>query len=90
MDPQLYTTLGTYPSRPRPDGASSGSRSLPMTLVGSSRSSRTAPIQYYRIGPTPCVITSQPASVSRGDPQLPIFTDSHSSAGRSRILASAQ
>ena len=39
-------------------------------------------MQYLRIGPTPCVITNHPASVSIGDPQLPIFTDSHISDGR--------
>ena len=32
-------------------------------------------MQYLRIGPTPWVMTSQPASVSIGEPQLPIFTD---------------
>ena len=34
-------------------------------------------MQYFLIAPTPWVITSQPASVSMGDPQLPIFTASH-------------
>ena len=28
-------------------------------------------MQYFRIGPTPWLITSQPASVSMGEPQLP-------------------
>ncbi len=38
-------------------------------------------MQYFRIGPTPCVMTSQPASVSTGEPQFPIFTISHGWAG---------
>ena len=37
-------------------------------------------MQYLRMGPTPWVMTSQPASVSMGEPQLPILTDSHISA----------
>ena len=36
---------------------------------------------YLRIGPTPCVRTSQPASVSIGDPQLPSWTNSHEYVG---------
>src|SRR3954454_23249589 len=37
---------------------------------------------YVRIGPTPCVRTSQPASVSIGEPQLPSWSTSHSWVGR--------
>ena len=37
---------------------------------------------YSRIGPTPWVSTSQPASVSIGGPQLPSWTISHGSRGR--------
>ena len=79
--PQVYTTLGTYPARSFSVGESKGSRSRPSTRVGSSRSSRTAPIEYFRIAPTPWVSTSQPASVSIGEPQLPIWTYSHCSVG---------
>ncbi len=28
-------------------------------------------MEYFRIGPTPWLMTSQPASVSMGEPQLP-------------------
>jgi len=35
-----------------------------------------APIQYFRKGPTPWLRTSQPASVSMGDPQFPSWTNS--------------
>ena len=59
-------------------------------LASASRSSRAAPMQYLRIGPTPCVMTSQPASVSIGDPQLPTFTDSHISRGRRITWGSLQ
>src|SRR5579863_9589239 len=48
-----------------------------MTRVGSSRSSRNAPMQYFRIGPTPWLSTSHPASVSIGDPQFPSWMSSH-------------
>ena len=48
---------------------------------GSSRSSSIAPMQYLRIGPTPWVKTSQPASVSMGEPQLPICMNSQGLAG---------
>ncbi len=47
-----------------------------MTREGSSRSSRKAPMEYLRIGPTPWLSTSQPASVSIGEPQLPICRNS--------------
>jgi hypothetical protein len=47
-------------------------------------------MQYFLIGPTPWVITSHPASVSIGEPQLPIFTDSHVSHGRRTISGSLQ
>ena len=43
-------------------------------------------MQYLRMGPTPWVITSQPASVSMGEPQLPIFTDSHDFGGAQEHL----
>ena len=39
-------------------------------------------MQYFRIAPTPWVRTIQPASVSMGEPQLPIFTASHMAEGR--------
>ena len=52
-----------------------------MTLLGSSRSSITAPRQYRRIGPTPWVSTSQPLGVSIGEPQLPILKSSHGCSG---------
>ena len=38
-------------------------------------------IAYFRIGPTPWVSTSQPAAVSSGEPQLPIWTYSQGSVG---------
>ena len=47
-------------------------------------------MQYLRIGPTPWVITSQPASVSIGEPQLPIFTVSHARVGRRSSCGSLQ
>ena len=47
-------------------------------------------MQYFRIAPTPCVNTSQPASVSIGEPQLPSLMNSHGCAGASRIFGSAQ
>jgi len=62
-------------------GATSGSRSAPTTRLGSFRSSSSAPIEYSRIGPTPWVRTTQPASVSIGDPQLPICSSSHGRLG---------
>ena len=46
-----------------------------MTRPGSSLSRRMAPSAYVRSGPTPWVITSQPASVSSGDPLLPIWIE---------------
>src|SRR6476469_6768 len=52
-----------------------------MMRVGSSRSSRIAPIEYVRIGPTPCVSTSHPPSVSIGGPQLPSCNASHACVG---------
>src|SRR6185295_5448081 len=52
-----------------------------MTLVGSARSSRKAPMQYFRMGPTPWLRTSQPASVSMGDPQFPSWISSHGKIG---------
>src|SRR5450631_1066452 len=81
--PQLYTTFGTYPSRSLLLGVRSGLRSLPMTLDGSSRSSKKAPIEYFRDAPTPWLSTNQPASVSIGEPQLPICTNSHGEVGLS-------
>jgi hypothetical protein len=33
-------------------------------------------MQYFRMGPTPWLRTSHPASVSMGDPQFPIWTSS--------------
>ena len=47
-----------------------------MIRAGSSRSSSNAPMLYCRMGPTPWVRTSHPASVSRGEPQLPIWNSS--------------
>ena len=38
-------------------------------------------MQYFRIGPTPCLRTSHPASVSMGDPPFPIWTSSQGKAG---------
>src|SRR5216683_2553919 len=44
------------------------------------------PMQYFRIGPTPWLRTSHPASVSMGDPQFPSWTSSHGKVGlRSRL-----
>src|SRR3954466_14253123 len=88
--PQVYTTFGTYPSRSASLGESNGSRHPPITLVGSSKSKRNAPIQYFRIGPTPWLSTSQPASVSIGEPQLPIFKNSHGCAGDSNTFGAFQ
>ena len=43
-------------------------------------------MQYFRIGPTPWLSTSQPASVSIGEPQLPSWTNSHGNVGfRSKL-----
>ena len=38
-------------------------------------------MQYFRIGPTPWLSTSQPASVSIGEPQLPNWMNSQGNAG---------
>src|SRR4051794_37709888 len=42
---------------------------------------------YVRIGPTPCVSTSQPSSVSMGEPQLPSWIISHDRRGPWNDLA---
>jgi hypothetical protein len=57
-----------------------------MTRVGSFKSSRNAPRQYFRIAPTPWLNTSQPASVSIGEPQLPSLMNSHGCAGDSNTF----
>ena len=59
--------------------------SKPTRYPGRVRSGRAAcaPTAYVRIGPTPRVSTSQPRSVSIGDPQLPICTTSQDALGRS-------
>ena len=72
----------------RSSGTRSGSRSAPMTRLGSSRSSSSAPMEYSRIGPTPWVRTSQPASVSTGEPQFPIWSSSHGRVGVCSVRAS--
>ena len=58
------------------------SRARARTLEGSCLSRRTAPMEYFRTGPTPCVNNSQPSSSSMGEPQLPICTNSQGYAGR--------
>ena len=70
--PHVYTTLGTQPSRSMSSGRTSGWRDRAITLAGSFLSSRAAPIEYFRTGPTPCVSNSQPSSSSMGEPQFPI------------------
>ena len=45
---------------------------------------------YSRMGPTPCVKTSQPAGVSIGEPQLPSWISSHGRAGDWTVMASDQ
>ena len=47
-------------------------------------------MQYCRIGPTPWVIRSQPASVSIGEPQLPICTTCQANSGTWSSRASSQ
>ena len=47
-------------------------------------------MQYLRIGPTPWVRTSQPASVSMGEPQLPSWVNSQGCAGRTMTCDSYQ
>ena len=47
-------------------------------------------MEYCRIGPTPWLRTSQPASVSIGEPQFPICTISHGNAGARISLGSYQ
>ena len=47
-------------------------------------------MQYWRIGPTPWLSTSQPASVSMGDPQFPICTNSQGNFGFSNKRRSFQ
>ena len=44
-------------------------------------------MQYFRIGPTPWLRTSHPASVSIGDPQFPSWTSSQGKAGLRSTLA---
>ena len=53
-------------------------------------SKSTAPMQYFRMAPAPCVRSSHPAGVSIGEPQFPIWMNSHGSVGRSRICDSYQ
>src|SRR5688572_7183221 len=81
IEPQEYTTLGTYPSRSSSRGESRGSSSLPISFAGSSRSNNIAPRQYRLMGPTPCVITSQPSLVHKGEPQFPTWTNSQGNRG---------
>ena len=40
-------------------------------------------MQYCRIGPTPCVMSSQPFSVSIGEPQLPSWITCHGNTAAS-------
>ena len=47
-------------------------------------------MQYFRIGPTPWLSTSHPASVSIGDPQFPSWTSSQGKAGLRSTLRSFQ
>jgi hypothetical protein len=49
-----------------------------------------APMQNFRIAPSPCVNINQLASVSMGEPQLPNLMNSHGYAGAGKIFASAQ
>ncbi len=61
-------------------------RSAADDVVGPWRSSRRAPIEYVRMGPTPWVSTSQPSAVSIGGPQLPTCTGSQGAMGASSGL----
>jgi hypothetical protein len=79
---------GRIPRAPTRSATSSGSGSAAIRRSGSSRSSRTTPMAYSRIGPTPCVKTSQPAGVSIGEPQLPSWTSSQGRAGAWTVTAS--
>ena len=47
-------------------------------------------MQYLRMGPTPWLRTSHPASVSIGDPQFPIWISSQGNAGLRSTLRSFQ
>ena len=47
-------------------------------------------MQYVRRGPTPWLRTSQPASVSIGDPQFPSWTSSQGKIGLSSTFRSYQ
>ncbi len=51
-----------------------------MTFHGSSTSSKAAPMQIWRIGPTLWVNSNQLASVSNDEPLLPIRTNYHGQA----------
>ena len=44
---------------------------------------------YSRIGPTPCVSTIQPASVSIGEPQFPSWSSSHGRLGVCSVPAAS-
>src|SRR5204863_9062038 len=89
IEPHEYTTLGTYPSLSSSFGNRKGSFKRPNSIVGSFKSNKLAPRQYLRIGPTPCVITSQPFSVSIGEPALPICINSQGYLGCCNNTASS-
>ena len=43
---------------------------------------------YSRIGPTPWVSTTQPASVSTGEPQFPVWVSDHGWLGSGSVRGS--
>src|SRR5690348_4206786 len=87
MEPQEYTTFGTYPSLSFSFGINKGVDNRPISFSGFLRSSKETPRTYSLTGPTPCVITNQPSGVSIGDPQFPICTNSHGYFGVCKRLA---
>ena len=44
---------------------------------------------YSRIGPTPCVSTTQPASVPTGEPQFPVWVSDHGRIGTCSVCGSS-
>src|SRR5687767_14058582 len=87
IEPQEYTTFGTYPSLSLTFGTSNGVDNRPISFSGCSRSSKDTPSTYSLTGPTPWVITSQPSGVSIGEPQFPICTNSQGYFGVCKRLA---
>jgi len=62
-------------------GPESGCLRRPITLVGSSRSRRKAPIEYCLTGPTPWLRPASPLLSQWAIPQFPIWISSHGNAG---------